>query len=133
MHSLVCACVVSKPSKTGFLASWPIYSICHQFRNILFNNSLARILIRCPPLNEHETFFFGVVNMNLCFFVSASQKVTWLGVSGLTLNLISCACKGYTATSEIITLSKRFLKMKTVKTSKFDTRLCLFLPFHYGV
>ena len=90
----------SQTPKTGFLAMWPIYSICHQFRNILFNNSLARILIRCPSVNEHETFFFGEVNMNLCFFVSASKKVTWLGVSGLTLNLISCACKGYMATWE---------------------------------
>ena len=74
MHRLVCACVIRKPPKTGFLASLPIYSICHQFRNILFNNSLAQILIRCPSLNEHETFFFGVVNMNLCFFRVRQQK-----------------------------------------------------------
>ena len=37
------------------------------------------------------------------FFVSARQKVIWLGVSGLTLNLTSCACKGYTSTSKIKT------------------------------
>ena len=37
------------------------------------------------------------------FFVSSRQKVIWLGVSGLTLNLMSLACKGYTATSEIKT------------------------------
>ena len=35
------------------------------------------------------------------FVVSARQKVIWLGVSGLTLNLILWACKGYTSTSEI--------------------------------
>ena len=34
------------------------------------------------------------------FFVFARQKVIWLGVSGLTLNLKSLACKGYTSTSE---------------------------------
>ena len=37
------------------------------------------------------------------FFVSARQKVIWLGVSGLTLNLMSWACKGCTSTSEIET------------------------------
>ena len=35
------------------------------------------------------------------FFVSARQKVIWLGVSGSTLNLMSRECKGYTSTSEI--------------------------------
>ena len=38
---------------------------------------------------------------NLSVFVSARQKVIWLGVSGLALNLMSWACKGYTSTSEI--------------------------------
>ena len=37
------------------------------------------------------------------FFVSARQKVIWLGVSGLTLNLMSWAYKGNTSTSEIET------------------------------
>ena len=37
------------------------------------------------------------------FFVSARQKVIWFGVSGLTLNLMSWACKGYTSISEIET------------------------------
>ena len=31
------------------------------------------------------------------------KKVIWLGVSGLMLNLMSWACKGYTSTSEIET------------------------------
>ena len=35
------------------------------------------------------------------FVVSARQNVIWLGVNGLTLNLMSWACKGYTSTSEI--------------------------------
>ena len=37
------------------------------------------------------------------FLVSARQKVIWLGVSGLTLNLMSWACKGYTSISKIET------------------------------
>ena len=41
--------------------------------------------------------------LKFTFFVSARQKVIWLGVSGLTLNLMSLACKGYTSTSEIET------------------------------
>ena len=39
--------------------------------------------------------------LKLTFFVSARQKIIWLGVSGLTLNLMSWACKGYTSTSKI--------------------------------
>ena len=39
----------------------------------------------------------------LRFFVSARQKVIWLGVSGLRLNLMSWACKGYMSTWEIET------------------------------
>ena len=35
--------------------------------------------------------------------MSARQKIIWLGVSGLTLNLMSWACKGYTSTSKIET------------------------------
>ena len=37
----------------------------------------------------------------LRFLMSARQKVIWLGVSGLTLNFMSWACKGYTSTSEM--------------------------------
>ena len=37
------------------------------------------------------------------FFVSARQKIIWLGVSGLTFNLMSWACKGYTSTAKIET------------------------------
>ena len=39
--------------------------------------------------------------LKFTFFVSARQKVIWLGVSGSTLNLMSWACKGCTSTSEI--------------------------------
>ena len=31
---------------------------------ILLNKSLARILIQCPNLNKHETFYFYVINMH---------------------------------------------------------------------
>ena len=66
------------------------------------------------------------------------KKVIWLGVSGSTLNLMSWACKGYTSTSEIKKNNSRVKPKvlndeKTLKTSKFDTRLCHFLPFHYDV
>ena len=43
---------------------------------------------------------YGDLEINV-FFVSARQKVSWLGVSALTLNLMSWACKGYMSTSEI--------------------------------
>ena len=36
--------------------------------------------------------------------MSARQKVIWLGISELTLNLMSWACKGYTSTLEIETV-----------------------------
>ena len=35
--------------------------------------------------------------------MSTRQKVIWLGVSGLTLNLMSWSCKGYMSASEIKT------------------------------
>ena len=41
------------------------------------------------------------------FFVSARQKVIWLGIRGSTLNLMSWACKGYTTTSEIKSFDSR--------------------------
>ena len=33
--------------------------------------------------------------------MSARQNVIWLGVSGLTLHFMSCACKGYSPSFEI--------------------------------
>ena len=79
-----------------------------------------------------------MVILKLTFFVSARQKVIWFGVSGLTLNLMSWACKGYTSTSEIATFDSNVKQKvlndkKTLKTSKFDTRLCHVLPFHHDV
>ena len=48
---------------------------------------------------------FDVINMygdlEIYVFVSARQKVIWLGISGLTLTLMSWAFKGYTSTWEI--------------------------------
>ena len=41
--------------------------------------------------------------LEFTFFVSARQKVIWLGVSGLTFNLMSWAYKEYTSTFEIET------------------------------
>ena len=71
------------------------------------------------------------------FFMSARQKVIWLGVSGLTLKLMSWACKGYTSTSEIETfdsyVKQKILNDENFKTSKFDTRICHVLPFNYDV
>ena len=49
--------------------------------------------------------------LKVTFFVSARQKVIWLGVSGLTLNLMSWACKGYTSISEIETFDSN-VKLK---------------------
>ena len=43
-------------------------------------------------------------DLEFTFFVSARQKVIWLGVSGFTLNLMSLTCKGYASTSEIKTV-----------------------------
>ena len=69
--------------------------------------------------------------------MSSRQKVIWLGVSGSTSNLMSCACKGYTSTSEIKTfdskVKQKVLDEKMLKTSKFDTLLCYVLPLHYDV
>ena len=70
--------------------------------------------------------------------MSTRQKVIWLGVSGLTLNLRSLACKGYTSTSKIKTFDSNVKQMvlndeKRLKKSKFDTHLCHVLPFHYDV
>ena len=51
------------------------------------------------------------------FFVSARQKVIWLGVSWLTLNLMSWACKGYTSTSVIETFDFN-VKQKVLNNEK---------------
>ena len=39
--------------------------------------------------------------------MSADQNVNWLGVSGLTLILMSWSCKGYTSASEIKNFDSR--------------------------
>ena len=70
--------------------------------------------------------------------MSDRQKVIWLGVSGLTLNLMLWACRGHRSTSEIETSDSNVKQKvlndeKTLKTSKFDTRLCHVLSFHYDV
>ena len=56
-------------------------------------------------MNEHEAFYLTLSTcmgiLKFTFFVSARQKVIWLGVSGLTLNLMSWACKGYTPALKI--------------------------------
>ena len=56
-------------------------------------------------------------DLEITFFVSAIQKVIWLGVSGLTLNLMSWACKGYTSTSEIETFGSN-VKQKVLNDEK---------------
>ena len=76
--------------------------------------------------------------LKVTFFVSARQKVIWLGISGLTSNLMSWVCEGYTSISEIETFDsnvklKAFNDKKTFKTSKFDTCLCHVLPLYYEV
>ena len=74
-----------------------------------------------PTLNEHETFYLKLSTcmgiLNLRMFVSARQKVIWLGVSGLTLNLMSLACKGYTPASEIKTFDAN-VKQKVLNHEK---------------
>ena len=55
--------------------------------------------------------------LKFTFFVSARQKVIWLGVSGLTLNLMTWACKGYMSTSEIKTFDAN-VKQKVLNHEK---------------
>ena len=50
-------------------------------------------------------------------FVYPRQKVIWLGVSGLTLNLMPWACKEYTSTSEIETFDSN-AKLKVLHDEK---------------
>ena len=59
-----------------------------------------------PHFEWTRNILFDVINMYgdleiYVFVVSARQNVIWLGVSGLTLNLMSWACQGYTSASEI--------------------------------
>ena len=51
------------------------------------------------------------------FFVSARQKVIWLGVSGLTLNLRSWAWQGYTSITKILTFDSN-VKQKVLNDEK---------------
>ena len=55
--------------------------------------------------------------LKFTFFVSARQQVIWLGVSGLTLNLISWACKEYTPTSGFETFDSN-VKQKVLNDEK---------------
>ena len=76
--------------------------------------------------------------LKFTFFRVLKTKKILLGVSGSTLNLMAWACKGCTSTSEIKNFDFRVKPKvlndeKTLKTSKFDTRLCHALPFHYDV
>ena len=57
---------------------------------------------------------YGDLEIYVCY---ARQKVIWLGVSGLTLNLMSWACKGYTSTSDIETLDSN-VKLKALNDEK---------------
>ena len=49
--------------------------------------------------------------------MSARQKVVWLDVSGLTLNLMSWACKGYTSASELVSVDSS-VKQKVLNDEK---------------
>ena len=55
--------------------------------------------------------------LKFTFFVSARQKVIWLGVSGSALNLMSWAFKGYTSTSEMKNFDFR-VKSKVLNDEK---------------
>ena len=49
--------------------------------------------------------------------MSARQKVIWLDVSGLTLDLMSWACNGYMSTSKIVTFDSN-VKQKVPNDGK---------------
>ena len=59
----------------------------------------------------------GILKVTGVFFVSTRQKVIWLGVFGLTLNLMPWARKGYTSTSEIETFDSN-VKQKFLNDEK---------------
>ena len=65
--------------------------------------------------------FCDVINMygniEIRFLVSARRKIIWLGVSGLTLNLMSWACKGCTPALEIETFDFN-VKQKVLNDEK---------------
>ena len=65
----------------------------------------------------------------LHFFLSAGQKVIWLGVSGSTLNLMSWACKGYTSTSEIKNFDFR-VKPKVIKDDERQSLIPVYVMFY---
>ena len=58
-----------------------------------------------------------MVILKVTFFVSARQKVIWLGVSRLTLNLMPLACNGYTSTAEISTFDSN-VRQKVLNDEK---------------
>ena len=74
-----------------------------------------------PHLNEHETFYLMLSTcmgiLKYMFFVSPRQKVILLGVSGLTLNLMSWACKGYMSTLQIGTFDSN-VKQKVLNDKR---------------
>ena len=75
-----------------------------------------------PHFEWTWNILFDVINMYVdleiyVFFVSARQKVIWPGLSGLMLNLMSWACKGYMSTSEIETFDSN-VKQKALNDEK---------------
>ena len=59
---------------------------------------------------------FGILKL-MFFFETARQNVIWLGVSGLTLLFMSCACKGYKPTYKIKTFDSN-VKQKVLNGEK---------------
>ena len=55
--------------------------------------------------------------LKLMFFLTTRQNVTWIGVSGLTLLFMPCACKGYKPTSKIKTFDYN-VKQKVINDEK---------------
>ena len=79
-------------------------------------------IISYPGLNEYEIFYlvsinkYGDLKINV-FFVTVRQNIIWLGVSGLTLLFMPCACKGYKPTSKIKTFNSN-VKHKVLNGKK---------------
>ena len=73
---------------------------------------------------------FDVINMYgyLEIYVFRVRQVIWLGASGLTLNLMSWACKRYSSTSEIKTFDS-YVKQKVHNDEKRYKRL---IPVYAG-
>ena len=55
--------------------------------------------------------------LKLMIFYVPRQNVIWLGVSGLTLHFMPCACKLYKPTSEIQTFDSN-VKFKVLNDEK---------------